>query len=102
MKPDRESTWDDVRIADQTGQPTPTNATAPKRGIFHSQPLHAVQIADALLKKQTVGAVTGLSGSTIDRKTKAGEFPKPVKLGARCTRWRAADVRAWLAAQVVG
>lgn len=66
------------------------------------QPLHALQIADALLKIQTVAAVTAISASTIFRKTAAGDFPEPVRLGSRCTRWRAADVRAWLAAQVAG
>ena len=66
------------------------------------QPLEAASLPDALLKIQTVATVTALSASSIFRKTKAGEFPKPVKLGARCTRWRAADVRAWLAAQAAG
>jgi len=82
-----------------TAQRTPK--APPTRGAaLNPQPLHAAQIADALLKKPTVSAVTGLSGSTIDRKTAAGEFPQPVRLGSRCTRWRAGDVTAWLAAQV--
>ena len=63
------------------------------------QPLHAVQLADALLRIQTVVSVTGLSGATIYRKLKAGDFPRPVRMGARCTRWKAADVRAWIQAQ---
>jgi prophage regulatory protein len=66
------------------------------------QPLHALQVADALLKIQTVVAVTSISASTIFRKTAAGEFPEPIRLGTRCTRWRAADVRLWLASQVAG
>jgi len=68
-----------------------------KPAIINPQPLHAAQLPDALLKVHTVGAVTGLSASSIFRKTAAGEFPAPIKLGARCTRWRARDVRAWLA-----
>lgn len=64
------------------------------------QPLHAAQVADALLRLRTVEAITGLSRSTIYAKLKAGEFVKPVRLGARCTRFRAGDVQAWLAAQV--
>ena len=66
------------------------------------QPLHAAQVAEALLRVRTVEAITGLSRSTIYAKLKAndGSFPKPVRLGARCTRFRAGDVQAWLAAQV--
>jgi prophage regulatory protein len=73
----------------------------PTRGAI-VQPLEAASLPDALLKIQTVATVTALSASSIFRKTAAGEFPEPIRLGARCTRWRAADVRAWLAAQVAG
>lgn len=75
--------------------------SARKRGAI-PQPLEAASLPDALLKIQTVATVTAMSPSSIFRKTAAGEFPEPVRLGARCTRWRAADVRAWLAAQVAG
>lgn len=64
-----------------------------------TQPLSAASLPDALLKMNTVCAVTGLSPSSIYRKTATGEFVTPVRLGARCTRWRAADVRNWMAAQ---
>ena len=66
------------------------------------QPLAVVQIDDALLRKATVSAITGLSSSSVDRKTAQGVFPKPIKMGARCTRWRAGDVRKWLADQAAG
>lgn len=62
------------------------------------QPLHAAQIDDALLKLQTVQALTGLGKTSIYERIKAGEF-KPIKLGARATRFRASDVQAWLQAQ---
>ena len=64
------------------------------------QSLHAVQIADALLKVQTVIAVTGLSESTIRRRVAEGKFPAPIKDGTRCTRWVAGDVTNWLRAKV--
>ena len=32
--------------------------------------------------------------STFWHKVKIGEFPKPVKLGARTTAWRAEDIKA--------
>ena len=78
-----------------------TKAASKPRSRTH-QPLHAAQVAEALLRLRTVEAITGLSRSTIYAKLKAnnGSFPKPLRLGARCTRFRAGDVQAWLAAQV--
>jgi len=65
------------------------------------QPLHVAQIADALLKLGTASAIAGLSQSTLYRKAATDPtFPKLVKLGNRCTRIRAGDLTAWLAAQV--
>ena len=71
----------------------------PKPRKRTQQPLDAAQVADALLRLATVEAISGLSRSTIYAKLKAGEFVKPVRLGARCTRWKAGDVQAWLASQ---
>ena len=62
------------------------------------QPLHAAQIADALLKLATVQALTGLSKTTIYAKAAAGELT-PIRMGKRCTRWKASSVTAWLQAQ---
>ena len=64
------------------------------------QPLHAVQLDNALLKIQTVSAVVGRSPATIRRGVRDGSFPAPIKDGVRCTRWVSNDVRAWLARQV--
>lgn len=77
-------------------------ATQPKARrprVVTPQPLQAVQIDDALLKLQTVSTITGLSKATIYRKCAAGDFPQPVRLSARCTRFQARSVRDWLAAQ---
>lgn len=73
---------------------SPTAATRSRS----EQPLHAAQIHDALLKLPTVQALTGLGKTSIYELVKAGEL-KPVKLGARCARFRAGDVQAWLQAQ---
>ncbi|MFM2059404.1 MAG: hypothetical protein RLY71_3789 [Pseudomonadota bacterium] len=62
------------------------------------QPLQVAQLADALLTIKTASAVSGLSPATLYRKAAAGEL-KLVKIGARCTRIRAADLRAFMAAQ---
>lgn len=65
------------------------------------QPLHAAQIADALLTMRTAAAVSGLSEATLYRKASNDPtFPKLVKLGSRCTRIRAGDLTAWLTSQV--
>ena len=64
-----------------------------------NQPLHAAQVADALLRLSTVQAITGLGRSSIYARIRAGSFVEPVRLGARCTRFRAGDVQAWLMAQ---
>ena len=64
-----------------------------------NQPLDAVQLSDALLRVRTVSYATGLSVASLYRKLAAKEFPEPVRLGKRCTRWKAADVRAWIQAQ---
>ncbi len=65
-----------------------------------TQPLHAVQIADALLTLRTAAAVAGLSETSIYRKAKADPtFPRLIRMGRRCTRIRAGDLTAWLAAQ---
>lgn len=75
-------------------------ATKRPRGI-NPQPLHAAQIADALLTLKTASAVAGISEATIYRKAATDPtFPKLVKMGQRCTRIRAGDLTAWLVAQV--
>lgn len=77
----------------------PVSGAARKARQRNPQPLQAAQLADALLKLTTVEALTGLSRSTIYARLARQEFPQPVRLGARCTRFRAGDVQAWLAAQ---
>jgi prophage regulatory protein len=87
----REALMSDVNHA-ETGPATKPRARA-------AQPLHVAQLADALLRLSTVEAITGLGKSSIYSKLAKNEFPQPVRIGARCTRFRAGDVQAWLAAQ---
>lgn len=51
---------------------------------------------NALLRLPSVQAQSALSKSEIYRRIKAGNFPKPVKLGARAVAWRYIDVEAWI------
>ncbi|MBV8500765.1 MAG: AlpA family phage regulatory protein [Paucibacter sp.] len=69
------------------------------RGALAHQPIEAARVPEALLTIRTVQALVGLSPTTINRKVAAGEFVKPIRLSSRCTRWRAGEVTAWLAAQ---
>ena len=53
-----------------------------------------------LLRHRAVSEITGFSQSTIARKVKAGQFPKPVKLGPQTLAWVAEEVEVWLAARI--
>jgi prophage regulatory protein len=53
-------------------------------------------MADKLLRRPEVEARTGLSRSTLYDWMKRGEFPQPVKLGARLVAWRESDIAEWL------
>lgn len=65
-----------------------------------TQPLQLLYVDDAQLKLDLVSALTGLSKTTIyDRMADTPpRFPQPIRHGKRCTRWKAADVRAFLEA----
>jgi prophage regulatory protein len=53
-------------------------------------------MAETLLRRPEVEARTGLSRSTLYDWMKRGEFPQPVRLGARIVAWRECDVTEWL------
>lgn len=75
-------------------------ATAPSQTgkPKNPQPIEAAALPGALLTARTVSAVLGLSVATIYRLAAAGDL-KPVRMGPRCTRWRSADVQAFMARQ---
>lgn len=51
----------------------------------------------ALLRQREVVQLVGFDVSTIYRKIKTGNFPRPVNIGERSVRWRSDDIREWLA-----
>jgi len=55
-----------------------------------------------LLDKWEVEDVTSLDITTIYRKIKAGDFPKPLRVGRRRVAWRQSDITAWQARLEVG
>ena len=86
-----------------TAKPTPSDHSASPANSSRKpnpQPLSAAALPDALLNLRTAGAVGGVSTATIYRRAATDPtFPKLIRLGARCTRIRAGDLTAWLAAQ---
>lgn len=60
--------------------------------------LHAEQLRNALWSLKTVRQHTEFSSATIYRKVAQGTFPQPIRFGKKCTRWKAADIAAWMAA----
>ena len=55
-----------------------------------------------LLDKREVEELTSLDITTIYRKIKAGDFPKPFRVGRRRVAWRQSDITAWQAGLEVG
>ena len=52
---------------------------------------------ERLVSVKDVCAITGAGRSWVFKKTAAREFPQPVRIGTRFTRWKAGEVHAWLA-----
>ncbi|PWW47733.1 helix-turn-helix transcriptional regulator [Melaminivora alkalimesophila] len=51
----------------------------------------------ALVPIKTFAALVGQGVSTLWRKAQnESDFPRPIRLGARCTRFRMGDVRAYI------
>lgn len=87
------------RAASAAVDPTGAGRKQSKRGA-NLQPLEVAALPNALLTLRTAGAVGGVSVTTIYRKAASDPtFPKLIRMGARCTRIRAGDWLAWLAAQ---
>ena len=54
---------------------------------------------DRLLRLSAVRSRTALGRSTIYRLMRNGDFPEPLKIGARAVRWRESEIEEWLAAR---
>jgi prophage regulatory protein len=54
---------------------------------------------DRFLRLFQVSLLTGLSGPSLHRKSKSGEFPAPVQLSERAMAWREAEVLDWMKAR---
>lgn len=56
-------------------------------------------LPDEILRKPRVLAAIGLGKSWLHEAIKRGDFPAPVKLGARAVGWRRSEVESWLASR---
>ena len=52
-----------------------------------------------LLTRPEVESRSRLATSTIYRLMRNGQFPEPIRIGARAVRWRASDLETWLASR---
>lgn len=52
------------------------------------------------LRIRAVCDATGLKQSTLYAYVAAGRFPKPIKLGPRCSAWDESEVIAWQAEKI--
>jgi prophage regulatory protein len=57
-------------------------------------------MSDSIIRLPEVEKRTGFKRTAIYQKAKAGQFPKPVKLGERSSGWLASEIEAWIQARV--
>ena len=55
---------------------------------------------ERLLRLPDVKSRTGLSRSTIYSYIDAGQFPKGIRLGARCVAWAESEIDQWIARNI--
>jgi len=55
---------------------------------------------ERILRLPAVKDRTGLSRSSVYEKIAAGDFPKPISLGARAVGWLESDIDAWIDGRV--
>ena len=75
--------------------PIPADAQ-PKRRATVRPPLPSANADVALTDINDVCALVRMSPSWWHDEVRAGRAPAPLRFGPRCTRWKLADVRAWL------
>ena len=51
----------------------------------------------SLLRRPEVEALTTLSRSSLYKMMREGNFPEPIRVGLRAVRWRACEVKDWVA-----
>lgn len=60
----------------------------------------AFSASQSVLRLPAVKSRTGLSRTSVYKKIALGEFPPPIRLGARAVAWVESEVEAWLADRI--
>ena len=55
---------------------------------------------ESLIRLPEVEKRTGLKRAHLYQLARKGQFPKPLKIGARASAWRASQVNEWVAARI--
>lgn len=55
---------------------------------------------ERLIRLPQVENLTGLKRAHIYGLARRGQFPKPIKIGARASAWRANQVQQWIAERI--
>lgn len=91
-----------VKAITSANSPIATAAATITPSVFDHLPDSALLRETDLVrspKRPNATAPLPFSAATLWRLTKAGAFPKPIKLAQRVTAWKVGDVRSWMAAQ---
>lgn len=54
---------------------------------------------EGFVRVETLAKMLGIAVVTTWRWSAKGKLPKPIRLSARCTVWRAEEIRDWMNAQ---
>lgn len=54
-----------------------------------------------ILRRPAVEEITGLSRSTIYQNIHTGEFPRPIRLGAKAVGWIESEIIDWIEARTL-
>lgn len=49
-----------------------------------------------LIDLRAVQAIVGLKSAAIYERVSAGQFPAPVRISSRCTRWFSDEIQRWV------
>ncbi len=72
-----------------------TDSVPPKPFDLENPKMHSDASPETFIRRADMQSVTGFEITTIYRMIKRGEFPAPVKLGARRVAWASSAIAAW-------